>query len=78
MHNFSGRAYECHILSQSDDYSGPTMTNPTIPSELKNEAKKSIVIGCHSIVGTGSLIFPGDRMTEGAAVGVMSMVRRDA
>ena len=34
--NFSGLAYGCHVFTKSDDYSGKTMTNPTIPMKYKN------------------------------------------
>lgn len=29
-------------LSQSDDYSGRTLTNPTIPEKYKQEIKKEV------------------------------------
>lgn len=35
LEDFSGLAYGCHIFSQSDDYSGNTLTNPTIPKQYK-------------------------------------------
>ena len=33
MEDFSGLAYGCHVFSQSDDYSGRSLTNPTVPDE---------------------------------------------
>ncbi|MCP5162588.1 MAG: acyltransferase [Hahellaceae bacterium] len=72
--DFSGLAYGCHVFSQSDDYSGRTLTNPTVPTQFKNEKKAAISIGRHCIVGTSSLIFPGVSLAEGTAVGAMSMV----
>lgn len=76
FNDFSGLAYGCHVFTQSDDYSGQTLTNPTIPSKYKSETKKSITIGKHCIVGTGSLIFPGVNLAEGTAVGAASVVRK--
>ena len=35
-----------------DDYSCRTMTNPTVPSEYKNEKKDRVEIGRHCILGT--------------------------
>lgn len=35
MEDFSGLAYGCHVFSQSDDYSGCTLTNPTVPDIYK-------------------------------------------
>lgn len=74
--DFSGLAYGCHVFTQSDDYSGRTLTNPTVPGKYKREIKKSIVIGRHSIVGTNSLIFPGVTLAEGTSVGALSMVTK--
>jgi len=74
--DFSGLAYGCHVFSQSDDYSGRSLTNPTVPSVYKSETKKAIRIGHHCIVGTNSLIFPGVHLRDGCSVGAMSMVTK--
>ncbi|MDY0121165.1 MAG: acyltransferase [Sulfurimonas sp.] len=76
LEDFSGLAYQVQVFTQSDDYSGRSMTNPTIPKEYKNEAKKEIIIGKHSIVGAGSIIMPGVRLAEGTSVGALSLVRK--
>lgn len=76
LEDFSGLAYGCHVFSQSDDYTGRTLTNPTIPSIYKREIKKAVHIGRHCIVGTSSLIFPGVTLGEGCSVGAMSMVTK--
>ena len=76
FNDFSGLAYGCHVFTQSDDYSGQTLTNPTIPTKYKSETKKSINIGRHCIIGTGSLIFPGVNLAEGTAIGAASVVRK--
>jgi acetyltransferase-like isoleucine patch superfamily enzyme len=76
LEDFSGLAYGCHVFSQSDDYSGLSLTNPTIPKALKNERKSKVHIGRHCIVGTNSLIFPGVTMAEGCSLGAMSMLTK--
>lgn len=76
FHDFSGLAYGCHVFSQSDDYRGATMTNPTVPDKFKSEIKSAIVIGRHCIIGTNSIVFPGVCLSEGTAVGAMSMVNK--
>lgn len=76
MEDFSGLAYGCQIFAQSDDYSGGTLTNPTVPADYKNEAKSSIHIGRHVIIGTSSLVLPGVTLAEGCSVGAMSMVTK--
>lgn len=76
MDDFSGLAYGCHVFTQSDDYSGETMTNPTIPKKFKKETFKAVSIGKHVIVGTKSTILPGVVISEGCSVGAMSMVTK--
>jgi acetyltransferase-like isoleucine patch superfamily enzyme len=76
MEDFSGLAYGCHVFSQSDDYSGKTLTNPTIPDRFKSEKKAAIYIGRHSIVGTSSIILPGVTLAEGTSIGAMTMVTK--
>lgn len=76
LEDFSGLAYGCHVFTQSDDYDGRTLTNPTVPDKYKREIKKAIIIGRHSIVGTNSLIFPGVSLAEGTSVGALSMVTK--
>ncbi len=74
--DFSGLAYGCRVFSQSDDYTGRTLTNPTVPAEYKQERKAAIHIGRHCIVGANSLIFPGVTMAEGCSLGAMSMLTK--
>jgi galactoside O-acetyltransferase len=76
LEDFSGLAYGCQVFSQSDDYTGRTMTNPTVPAAYKREHKAAIHIGRHCIVGTSALIFPGVKLAEGCSVGAMSMVTK--
>lgn len=74
IEDFVALAYGVKVFSQSDDYSGKTMTNSNIPKKYKNEIKKEIVIGKHTIVGAGSMIMPGVQLREGTSVGAMSLV----
>lgn len=76
MEDFSGLAYFVQIFSQSDDYSGRAMTNPTVPSEFKKEFKSPVYIGRHVIVGAGSIVFPGVNLAEGCSVGAMTLVKK--
>ncbi len=77
LEDFSGLAYHVQVFTQSDDYSGNTLTNPTIPEEFKKEFKQKIIIDRHVIVGAGSLIMPGVVLAEGTAIGALSVVRKD-
>ena len=76
LDDFSGLAYGCQVFSQSDDYSGATMTNPTVPSQYKNEKKSPVKIGRHCILGTFAVVFPGVEIAEGTAVGAAAVVTK--
>lgn len=76
LEDFSGLAYGCHVFTQSDDYSGRSLTNPTVPDKYKHETKSPVLIKRHSIVGTCSVILPGVTLEEGASIGAMSLVTK--
>lgn len=76
LDDFSGLAYACQVFTQSDDYSGRTLTNPTVPDNFKKETKAAVKIGRHCIVGASSIIFPGVTLAEGTSVGAMTMVTK--
>lgn len=69
-------AYGVKVFSQSDDYSGETMTNSLIPKKYKNEYMKEVIIKKHSIVGASSVIMPGVVLEEGTSIGSMSLVTK--
>ncbi|KIC35830.1 acyltransferase [Leisingera sp. ANG-M7] len=78
MADFSGLAYRVSVFAQSDDYSGATMTNPTVPADYKSETLAPVHIGRHCIVGAGTVIAPGADLGEGCCVGAMSLVLKPA
>ncbi|PLY04810.1 MAG: O-acetyltransferase [Arcobacter sp.] len=75
--DFSGLAYHVQVFTQSDDYSGGSLTNPTIPAKYKKEFKKEIFIGKHSIIGAGSIVMPGVTISVGTSIGAASLIRRN-
>lgn len=74
--DFSTLAYGVKVFSQSDDYSGETMTNSLIPREYKREKFAAVHIQRQTIVGAGAIIMPGVTLAEGCSVGAMSLVVR--
>lgn len=76
MDDFSGLAYGVQAFSQSDDYSGRTLTNSTVSVKFKNERKAAVRIGRHVIVGAGSIVFPGVDIAVGCSVGAMTLVNK--
>jgi len=77
LSNFSNLSSRVSVYSSSDDYSGATMTNPTVPEEFTNVKHAEVFIGKHVIIGSGSVILPGVTLEEGAAIGALSLVTRN-
>jgi dTDP-4-amino-4,6-dideoxy-D-glucose acyltransferase len=76
MCDFSGLSSRVSIYSSSDDYSGATLTNPTVPAEFTGVTHATVNIGKHVIVGSGSVILPGVTLEEGVAIGALSLITR--
>ena len=74
--DFSNLSSRVSIYSSNDDYSGATMTGPTLPREFTNVRHADVFIGRHTIVGSGSIILPGVTLEEGVAVGALSLVNK--
>ncbi|MEL6675255.1 MAG: acyltransferase [Bacteroidota bacterium] len=74
--DFSGLAYGCMVFTQSDDYSGKSLTNPTVPDRYKMETKAAVHIGRHVILGTYTVVFPGVQMATGSASGAQALITK--
>lgn len=72
--DFTTIAYGVKIFTQSDDYSGKTMANSTLPKIYKNEFMKEVILKKHTIIGAGSIIMPGVILEVGTSIGAMSLV----
>lgn len=66
------------VYAVSDDYTGLTMTNPTIPEEFKNVYSAAVYIGKHVIIGSTSVVLPGVKIGEGSSFGCFSYINRDS
>jgi dTDP-4-amino-4,6-dideoxy-D-glucose acyltransferase len=76
MEDYSGLSGRVSIYTSSDDYSGRTMTNPTVPAEYKDVTSAPVRLGRHVIIGTGAVLLPGASVGEGSAVGALCLVSR--
>ncbi len=76
LEDYAGISSNCVVYSETDDYSGEFMTNPTIPDPYRNVRGGQVVLKKHVLIGTGSSILPGVTIGEGTAVGSMSLVNR--
>lgn len=76
LEDFAGLSSKVTIYSQSDDFTGESLTNPTVPDEFKNVKARKVSLRKHVIIGTGTSILPGVEIELGSAVGAMSLVYR--
>lgn len=76
MENFSGLSGRSAVYATTDDYSGKTLTNVTIPGEFKNITEEKILIKKHAIIGTGSTILQGVIIGEGCSFSACSLINK--
>lgn len=76
LSDFCTLAYGVKIFAQSDDYSGETMVNSTIPREFKKEKFEPVLLKRRVVVGAGSIVMPGVEIAEGCAIGAMTLVQK--
>ena len=75
--DFTTLAYRCIVFTRSDDYSGETLVNSTVPEKYRyNTIKKPVYIKKHAIIGANSIVFPGADIGEGVSVGANSLVTK--
>ena len=74
--DFVGIAWGTNIFSSVDDFSGHSLTNPTIPIKFRNVTHGNVVLEKHVIIGANSVVFPNVTISEGCAIGSMSLVNK--
>jgi len=74
--DFAGCSQHVCIYATSDDYSGKSLTNPTVPNKFKNLIEGEVFIEKFVIIGAGSIILPSVRVREGSAIGSLSLVEK--
>ncbi len=78
LEDFANISERVTIFSKTDDFSGATLTNPTIPEKYKNVIESEVVLKKHAIVGVGSSILPGVIMGDGSVLGANSFLKISA
>lgn len=76
MEDFSGLSQGVRIYSRTDDYSGRTLTNPTVPAEFLGVTQGTVRLGRHVILGSGTVVLPGIVIGDGSSVGALSLVTK--
>lgn len=76
MEDFTGLSSRCSVYAVNDDYSGQTLTNPTISNGFRDVISKAVIIEKHSIIGTNTIILPDVTIAVGTAIWAMSLVTK--
>jgi len=76
--DFSTCAYRCTLFTRSDDYTGETLANSTVPEKFRHATiSLPIYIGKYAIVGANSVVFPGAHLSEGVSIGSCSLITKE-
>jgi len=76
LKDFSGLSARSAVYAVSDDYSGESLTNPTVPNDCRKVYGGQVTIGRHVVVGSGCTILPGVEIGEGSSVGAMGLITK--
>ena len=60
----AGLSHGVRLDSKTDDYSGASMTNPTVPAEFTNCKSGAVHLGMHVIIGSNSVVMPGHSLAK--------------
>lgn len=77
LRDFAGLSGRVSVYSSSEDYSGASLTNPTVPDTYRKPQHGRVLLERHVIVGAGSVILPGVTLGLAASVGALTLVARD-
>lgn len=72
--DFCGLSQGVKIYSVTNDYSGESLTNPTISEKYKKVKVAAVRLERHVLIGAGSVVFPGVSIGIGSAIGALSLV----
>lgn len=75
--DFASISSRISFYSESDDYSGETMSNPNIPLKYKKITSGLITLGRHVSMGTTATVMPGVTIGDGVSTGAYSFINHD-
>jgi dTDP-4-amino-4,6-dideoxy-D-glucose acyltransferase len=77
LSDFCNISSRVSIYSSSDDPSGATLTNPTVPEDYTGVRHADVFLGKHVLVFGGSVILPGVILEDGVVIGALSLIKRN-
>ncbi|MCK4818097.1 acyltransferase, partial [bacterium] len=66
MEDFSGLSSGVRVFTGTEDVSGSSLTNPTIPLKFRNVTRTFVVIKKYAVLGPNVVILPGVTIGEGS------------
>lgn len=76
--DYTGAAYNCIIIAESDSYRLDGYYGPfCLPEFRKNNTSKKVIIGKYSVIGSLCTVLPGVVIAEGCSFGAYSLVYKD-
>ena len=75
--DFSSLSSGVRIFTGKEDFSGDTMTNPTVPCTYRQKTRSHVRIEKHAVIGANAVILPGVTIGEGAIISPNSVVACD-
>jgi dTDP-4-amino-4,6-dideoxy-D-glucose acyltransferase len=77
LRDFASLSGRVSVYSSSEDHSGASLTNPTVPEVYRGMEHGRVLLERHVIVGAGSVILPGVTLGLAASVGAITLVATD-
>ncbi|MBC8114837.1 MAG: acyltransferase [Candidatus Saccharimonas sp.] len=77
MDDFAVLSGGVRVYTATDDFTGGCLTGSAVPAPYRIAERSRVEIGKHAIVGASSVILPGVKIGEGAAIGANSLVTKD-
>lgn len=77
MEDYTGLSPRCSLFSASDDFGGDYLISPMSPKEFTNVTGGTIYLRRFVQIGGGTVVLPAVIINEGAAVGAMSLVKKN-
>lgn len=75
--DFVSLSPDAKIFTATDDFTGGSLANPTVPDDYKDITVGDVIVAAHVLIGAGSVVLPGSRIGFGASIGALSLVRGD-
>ncbi len=76
LEDFVGVSSRNAFYATSDDFSGASLNNPTVPRQFRNEKNLPIILHKHALTGTGCSFMPGVEVGEGCSFGSMCLINK--